>query len=223
MKTILSLALAVVLSPIALTLFTQGAQASDTVEERHVKLIVNADDGEAVKLDLSDLALGETTQHTTDSGKLVTITRDDEGYLIDIEGKEIRVAALEHFDHEGDHDGEGPHKIMVKVHADGDGDEGEREIRIEKHVMVTADGETIVSHGGEGDEGHEVRVIRLGDGDGHGVKVLADLDCEDGEEACIERLLSEHGIHVEIDQEGDGDGENIKVIVIEKKETTDDE
>ncbi len=221
MRTILSLALAVVLSPIALTLFAQGAQASDMVEERKVKLVVKADDGEAVKLDLSDLALGESTQVTTDSGKLVNITRDDEGYLIDVEGKEIRVAAPEHFDHEGDHDGK--HRVRVKVITDGDGDETDGEVRIEKRIMVTADGETVVSHGGDGHEGQDIRVIRLGDGDGHGVNVLADIDCEDGEEACIERLLSEHGIHVEVDEEGDGDGEHVKVIVIEKKEKTDDE
>ena len=216
MKAILSLALAIVLSPLAISLFTHDALASDQVEERKVKLVLKADDGEAVKLDLSDLEVGQTTQFTTDTGKLVVATREEDGYLITIDGKEIRVATPEHMDPDG-----GKHHVLVKVIKDGDGEDGEHEVRVEKRIVVSADGEAIVS----GEDGHAVKVIRIGEGDGHGVKVLSDIDCEDGqEEECIERLLSEHGIHLDVDVEDDiqVDEDGVKVIVIKKHEDTEE-
>jgi hypothetical protein len=221
MRTILSLALVLILCPVALTVFSADA-SDDVVEERKVKLKLVADDGDPVKLDLSDLEIGDTTQFTTDSGKLVTATRDDEGYLIDIDGKEIRVASPENFDH--DHDGGGAHRVMVKVIENTDGEDGEHQVRVEKRVVVSADGDVLV-----GEDGHKVKVIRLGHGDGHGegdgehgIKVLTDFDCEDSHEECIEQLLSEHGINIQIDEGADGE-KNVEVIVIKKMEETEED
>ncbi len=73
-----------------------GPMAADEAHEGHqVKLKVMAGD-ELVTVDLSDLELGQSKQISTDSGKLITATRDDQGYELDIDGKTIRIGGHGH-------------------------------------------------------------------------------------------------------------------------------
>lgn len=106
MKQISSLPLLLATLALTTVLLAPLALAAEEIHEQHqTKLKVMADD-ELVTVDLSDLQLGQSKQITTDSGKLITATRDDQGYELDIEGKKIRI---------GDHGHGG-----VQVRSDGD-------------------------------------------------------------------------------------------------------
>ncbi len=58
--------------------------------ERHMEIKIVAD-GEIVEIDGDDFEVGETRQSFTESGKEVLITRTEDGFQLEIDGKEIDV------------------------------------------------------------------------------------------------------------------------------------
>jgi len=65
--------------------------ASGPKRDHPVKLWLDQDGDKLVVDDLGDLAPGESRDYTTDTGKRVTVTHESDGYLVDLEGKEIRI------------------------------------------------------------------------------------------------------------------------------------
>lgn len=117
------------------------------VERVKVKLVLD-DEGDPDRIELDDLGemeLGETRSYTTDSGKSVLVTRDEEGWELDIDGKKLRV---------GDHSaGEGDVFVhrMKKFELGEDGE-------MKSMVFITGD---------DADE-HDVRIMRqIGPGGAH--------------------------------------------------------
>jgi hypothetical protein len=105
-------AVALVLLPAAALLVMTPAVAEDHVDRKvEIKILADAD-GEGVELDLSDLEVGETRWITTDSGKDVGVTREDDGYRLDIDGEETFIMSP----------GVGMHnRVMVHATTDHDG------------------------------------------------------------------------------------------------------
>jgi hypothetical protein len=118
---------------------------------------------EALKLDLDDMEVGETQQLFTESGKEVVVTRQEEGYKLEVDGKEILIASP------GGH-GKMDGKKMVFISEDGEtthlGGDG-------AHTWVSADGEgekihkIVIGGEGEGEGHHKIRVEKIGDGEDH--------------------------------------------------------
>ena len=122
-------------------------EGEQRVERVKVKLLLDQE-GEPDRIELDDLgtmAVGETRSYSTSSGQPVLVTRDEEGWELDLDGKKIRVG--EHGAGEGD----------VFVH------------RMKKFELGEAgDGRTMVWVSGDEGEDHDVRIVRrIGPGGGH--------------------------------------------------------
>lgn len=181
--------------------FVQASPEDD--EQRRVKVVI-ADDGdmESQEFDLEDMEVGETREFTTDSGRVVEITRTEDGQRITLDGKEINLHTNGHMGHDHQH-GEDHHhgggsRVMIhkEVIVEGeDGEEGEgRQVR--KIIHIDDDGDI------------DIDVL---DGDLEG---LLEIDCEEGDEDCSEenlraRILAAVGDDVDAD---DGD-----VVIIKKR------
>ena len=130
-----------------------GADAGDSAPQKKTKIQLAIDrDGTLERVNLIDLhsmAVGETRTLETESGSPVTVTRDETGFDVDVNGKTVRVQ---------DHFGE---------IANGDGN-----VHFEKRVIVGGDGEgeegvnTMVFHGD--DPADVVIMKRSGDPSAHG-------------------------------------------------------
>lgn len=123
-------------------------EGEQRVERVKVKLLLDQE-GEPDRIELDDLgtmAVGETRSYSTSSGQPVLVTRDEEGWELDLDGKKIRVG--EHGAGEGD----------VFVH------------RMKKFELGEAgDGRTMVWVSGDEGEDHGVRIVRkVGPGGAHG-------------------------------------------------------
>jgi len=85
------------LAALAIAASTAFAAAALAEEERVERVKVNLvldDEGASDRIAIDDLAemeIGETRTYTSDSGKTVLVTRDEEGWELDIDGKKIRV------------------------------------------------------------------------------------------------------------------------------------
>lgn len=93
------------------------------------EMVVIFDDGKGDKLKISDLdeiEVGESRSYSTSSGRPVTVTRDEDGYDVDLDGKKMRVGNRfdDGFGHGalmfGGHPGE--KMKMRRIEVDGDGD-----------------------------------------------------------------------------------------------------
>lgn len=121
-----------------------AADAADAPQVRHsqIKLVLDHD-GTAEQLELADLhamAVGESRALSTASGTPVVVTRDEQGFEIDLDGEKIRLT-----DHFAAAMPEGPRQFQ-------------------KRIVVTQGGEDE-----EGDGGHDVVVMRrLPGSDAHG-------------------------------------------------------
>ena len=221
-------AVALVLLPAAALLFMAPAMADDVVE-RKVQIKVIADTGgEAVELDLSDLQVGETRWITSDSGKEIGITREENGYRMDIDGEETFIMSP----------GDDMHN-RIMVHATTDG-EGLHESM--SNVWVTDDAQVIQLDGmasdgvfisglGDLDEyqkadiidalraaGVEKEIHFAPSGGPHMMSFSIDSDVHaDGEHTVDVQVIREHLVG----DAGDADGSH--VIFIEKKEITSDD
>lgn len=118
--------------------------------ERHskIKLVVDGDGGhDTLALDdLHTLAVGESRSFTTESGQTGTVTRDEEGFAVEVGGKTIRIA-----DHFSEAEGEG-NLVLRKHRIEVQGGEGE--------------GNTMIFHAGETGEPGHVKIVRRMKGDG---------------------------------------------------------
>ena len=135
------------------------AAASDGAPEKQSKIQLAIDREGALErvtlVDLHAMAVGETRTLESESGSPVTVTRDETGFDVDVNGKTVRVE---------DRFGEIP--------------EGDGNLRFEKRVVIGGEGEdgahTMVFHG-DGEPG-EVVVMkrRAGEGDAHGFAFSTD-------------------------------------------------
>jgi len=122
-----------------------GGGATAEVRHTQLKLVLDHDgEGEQIELtDLHEMEVGESRTLTTESGTPVVVTRDEQGFELDLDGKKIRV--MDHFSGEPGEmtwttSGEGQtFRKRIVVQQDGDSEEG-------ANVMI-------LRHGGEGDEG----------------------------------------------------------------------
>jgi hypothetical protein len=72
---------------------------------------------EALELtDLDELEVGESREYATASGTPVTVTRDDDGYALELDGRTIRIGGEEGLGHAGH-----PGMKMRRIELDGDG------------------------------------------------------------------------------------------------------
>lgn len=121
------------------------ADAGEPTQVRHsqIKLVLDHD-GAAEQLEIADLhemAVGESRTLTTASGTPVVVTRDEQGFEIDLDGKKIRLT-----DHFGAEMAEGPgefHKRIL-VTEGGAGEEGAANVMILRNkVAVDANGAAV--------------------------------------------------------------------------------
>lgn len=223
------------LALLALSAWTLAATAGEPEIDRQVKLKILADD-EMVDLDLSHLEVGESEQLYTENGKEIVALRTEEGFEIDVEGRDepIVVKTGDHayafsLDHDCDEsDDDCTHDVIVRknvhvIHEDGEHEHGEG-----AHTMmfISEDGEhhavgghanVWISGDAEGDgEGDGMQVFRFnGGGEGAIEKLLASGALDNLDETKREEIL-------EALRSGHGEG-NVRVKVIEKHRHEDDQ
>lgn len=125
------------------------AVLAEEVEEHEVKLVLMQDDGERIEIEDSELAVGESKQFFTESGKEVVLARTAEGFEVTIDGERIDL---------GGHHG-ARHRVEIEMDEDGEHD-GERHVIVEKKIIICSEGEDC-EEGGE-----HVFIARSGDGEG---------------------------------------------------------
>ncbi len=161
---ILSTTLACLVATLAIAAL---AQAEET---KHIKLVLQTDPAAgAVTIETGDLALGETRSFTSEKGRPVLLTRTEQGFEIDVDGKKTVVdlppAGGDGFEFETTEEMEGESaggekqvQRRVIVHRLGDG----------AAVQVHGEGSPhIAIHRGDpAGAGREVRIVHLGEGHG---------------------------------------------------------
>jgi hypothetical protein len=135
----------------------RAGEAGDDAPATRLKLHLDRDGSEdrLVVEDLGALAVGETRSLNTEGGKPVTVTRDEEGWQLDVDGKKLRVAAPGS-PGEGDlfvgrrvhvDDGEGRHPAMVVVTEESE--PGEANVRVVRRIGPGGE-HAFAFHHGEG-------------------------------------------------------------------------
>lgn len=80
---------------LAVALLSAGgsaAWASDGHETREMKVIFDNGGGDRVEIgDLDELEVGDSRSYSTESGKPVVVTRDENGFEVDLDGKTVRI------------------------------------------------------------------------------------------------------------------------------------
>ncbi len=143
------------------------------VRQSKIKLVLDHD-GSAEQLEIADLhemAVGESRTLATERGTPVVVTRDAEGFEVDLDGRKIRLT--DHFAAQmpagswTSEDGETRqfHKQIV-VHEGGEGADGESNVMIVRSRVAAGPGDAVVA-GGEVDDA-DVVVLRRTGPDGHG-------------------------------------------------------
>jgi hypothetical protein len=75
-----------------------GRASGGGKQERELQVIFDGGDGDRIEIDdLAELEVGESRSYATDSGKPVTVTRDPNGYTLELDGKTMRIGAGEEF------------------------------------------------------------------------------------------------------------------------------
>ena len=133
---------------------------------RQIKLVLDHD-GAAEQLELADLhemAVGESRALTTASGTPVVVTRDAQGFEIDLDGKKIRL--MDHFAGEGENfnwteegGGERQFEKRIVVREGGEGDAGANVMILRNKVAVDGNG-AVIADGANGDGGRDVVMMR---------------------------------------------------------------
>ena len=144
------------------------ADAGEPTQVRHsqIKLVLDHD-GSAEQLELADLhemAVGESRTLTTASGTPVVVTRDEQGFEIDLDGKKIRLT-----DHFAAEMPEGPGEFHKRIMVT-DGEEGGANVMILRNKVAVDAGGAAIAAGSNGpdaaDAGHDVVMLRRMPGDG---------------------------------------------------------
>ncbi|MBD8525836.1 hypothetical protein [Pseudomarimonas arenosa] len=113
-------------------LLSAPSQASDVANVR----IINASGEEAVEIDLDQLAVGESRQLTSSSGKPAIVTRTESGLSVEVAGKttEVSLASPGHAGVWHADAGDGKVKIIElddeSLHEGADGERHERKVVI---------------------------------------------------------------------------------------------
>lgn len=153
----------------ALLMVVSSFAAGESEKKRHMKMKIAAD-GEVVSFSADDLEIGETQQSFTESGKEVLVTRTEDGFQLEIDGKEIDVDVPHGDDH---------HSIFAMT-----GDEDKKVIIRKMH--------------GEGDE-HGYQFIHGGEGEHHWVGDGEDIDIVVNRFSAADRLI-ESGVLDDLDE-----------------------
>lgn len=162
------------------------AAPSEPVEKREVivKLAGADDHAEPLTLDLSDLAIGESRELTTETGRVVIVQRDEAGYLLDLgDGKTLRVDDIHDMAFAFHNDDEGQVRIEKRVVREGD---GSNDVRV--FVFHGEDGEVVDLEGvdhdfewhGEAGAHHVIELDEAADGSHPRVLMLRGDGAEDG-------------------------------------------
>jgi|GEM_PF-4552622 len=173
---------------LALLLLTAGAVAASAVEpvvEQQIRLKIMADD-DLLDLDLSDLAVGESQQLYTESGKEVVVTRSEDSFEIQVEGRDEPIIVHTGAGHAYAFDVEAAcqdaddclHRVIVNSDvevADHDGDE------VHSMVFIGEDGDahalgdqaSVWVSAKDEENGEGLHVIRVGGGEDAAQKLLA--------------------------------------------------
>lgn len=137
------------LAMLALPLLCAAAFAGQETEHKTAIKVIVADDGSSEPTTfewtsdgsdarLDDMQVGESRTVTDDSGKTVVVTREEDGYNFDVNGRSVKMPEF------GEH---GPHMMMLS--ADGGNFEYDVEVDGERHIvhkrMHAPDGVTIIS------------------------------------------------------------------------------
>lgn len=139
MKKTLSL-LIVLLAAAAVATLTFAGEPGKL--EHHVKLMLNAGD-EPIEIETEGLAVGESREFQTESGKAVVLTRTEDGLEVTVDGKKLDLPG-----HGGAHAFfHGGEETKIFVAHTGEGEEGEH-----RFVWVDGEGHGAAGHG----EGHHV-------------------------------------------------------------------
>ena len=190
-------------------LFALGAlpMSAATTETTTVHFEVSSPEVGNAEFDLENPEVGDVEVFWTDTGEKIVVTYEEEGFLIEIDGKEIRVVSqvgVLHeipegatgfiFESDDEHeivlDGSASNSQVMIWHSD-DGEDGEGEDNKEIHIIrrhgatveIDDDGESKVIHIPGGDD---LEILRTKDEDGNEViKVL-----RNGEEIDMEELAA---------------------------------
>lgn len=108
--------------------FATLAQADEDIDIQSViKLALDGNDAEVIRLDASDMEIGDSRQLYTESGKEVVVTRGEDGFEITIDGEDLdmptihqerKVVMVRTGDDAGDLDGE--HEVIITTHGEGE-------------------------------------------------------------------------------------------------------
>lgn len=146
--------LALTFATLLITAFSFAAEPEIEVK-RHIKLKIATGD-DMIDVDADDLAVGETRQSFTESGKEVLLTRLDEGFKLEVDGKEIDLG-LTHGE------GHGAHKEVF--HFSGDSEDAKVMIRTmggeegHKYAFIHADGDEDMHWVQEGEGAEDVNIF----------------------------------------------------------------
>lgn len=204
-----------------MALLSYTALAGDAEVKTRFKLIT-PEIGK-LDLDLEPLEEGESKTFTTDSGKEVTITRTEEGYTLDVDGKEIKIQAG------GDNatafrfetDGGAGHREVIVLNKAGEAD------ATDHHVMIVTNGED--EDGKKVIRKHIVTRVDGKDGETVDVKVLGDGEAQVIELEGLAEALGEsadgkpHVIVIRKSSGSEGGEHKIEVRVKAKAEKDGDE
>lgn len=141
---------------LAFALVSAAGVGAEEAAERQTKIKLMVDREGAMErlelVDLHEMEVGESRSLSTESGRPVTVTRDEAGFEVDVDGKKIRVQ--DHFDGE------------IPPGAPGEA------TRFEKRIVIGGDGEgepqTMVFHSQDGEPGNVVVMKRTGGPEGDG-------------------------------------------------------
>ncbi len=155
------------------------ADASSILQARHsqMKLVLDRDGGaEHLELEnLHDMAIGESRSLSTASGTPVVVTRDEQGFEIDLDGRKIRLT--DHFAAEmpagswTGEDGESRqfHRKIV-VHEGGEDGAGGANVRIVRNRVAAGEGDAVIAGAAATADADaaDVVILRRTGSDGHG-------------------------------------------------------
>lgn len=132
--------------------------------ERHIKVKI---DSAGETFDVGDMEVGETRQFFTEAGEEVVVTREDDGYTLSLDGREIELVSP------------GEHRLAVRLDAEK-GEDG-LDVLLSKVVEVGDEGENVflVSGDDAGGDGHDVFVWHeddAGEGGSHSLSFMVKKD-----------------------------------------------
>ena len=164
--------------------------------ERHrmqIELAVDGDESQAFRFDsadagfeLTDLQVGESRTITGDSGETAVVTRTQDGFEFDVNGKKIRMGDMATL--------HGEHDVLVNV---GDDVHVEKAVKVVKIEKITADPGVTVITGDSLDETTKQQIRDVLSSSGHtGEVTFVDANGSQGDGSQMERV---HVITKEVD------------------------